>query len=121
MLIFLLSLTGIPATGGFMGKFYVFGAAVQHQYFWLVVVAALNVGISAFYYLNVARAMFFSLPDEDGEAAETPSLTARFTAALPVQAIIFVCVVATLWIGLYPQSVINWANTGSRYLLALAM
>ena len=121
MLIFLLSLTGIPATGGFMGKFYVFGAAVQHQYFWLVTAAVINVGISAFYYLNVARAMFFSLPEDEADVAATPSLTARFTAALPVQVIIFVCVIATIWIGLYPQSLINWANTGSRYLLALAM
>ena len=59
MFIFMLSLTGIPLTGGFIGKFYVFGAAVQHQYFWLVAVALINAGIAAFYYLNVARAMFF--------------------------------------------------------------
>lgn len=121
MLIFLLSLTGIPATGGFMGKFYVFGAAVQHQYFWLVTAAVINVGISAFYYLNVARAMFFALPEDEVDAAETPELTSRFTAALPVQAIILICVVATIWIGLYPNSVINWANSGSQYLLALVM
>ena len=73
MLIFLLSLTGIPATGGFMGKFFVFGAAVQHQYFWLVVVALINVGISAFYYLNVVRAMFFVAPDEAVEERNRPA------------------------------------------------
>ncbi len=39
MLVFMLSLTGIPLTGGFVGKFYVFGATVQHQYFWLAAVA----------------------------------------------------------------------------------
>ena len=61
------------------------------------------------------------VPEDEADVAATPTLTTRFTAALPVQAIIFVCVIATIWIGLYPQSLINWANTGSRYLLALAM
>ncbi len=85
MLIFLLSLTGIPATGGFMGKFFVFGAAVQHQYFWLVVVALINVGISAFYYLNVVRAMFFTADTEAEERerciAAQPSFCRRDSGA----------------------------------------
>jgi len=71
MFIFLLSLTGIPLTGGFIGKFYVFGAAVQHQYFWLTAIATINAGIAAYYYLNVARAMFFGTE----EAASTTPLS----------------------------------------------
>ncbi|MCB0132179.1 MAG: hypothetical protein KDD78_15070, partial [Caldilineaceae bacterium] len=121
MLIFLLSLTGIPATGGFMGKFFVFGAAVQHQYFWLVFIALINVGLAAFYYLNVVRAMFFSSPEEDTAsdlAAGTPAMSA-FTVPIPIQLIVIVCVGATLWIGLYPPSVIDWANNASRFLLML--
>ena len=121
MLIFLLSLTGIPATGGFMGKFFVFGAAVQHQYFWLVFIALINVGLAAFYYLNVVRAMFFSSPEEDTAsdlAAGTPAMAA-FTVPIPIQLAVIVCVGATLWIGLYPPSVIDWANNASRFLLML--
>lgn len=120
MLIFLLSLTGIPATGGFIGKFYVFGAAVQHQYFWLVVIALINVGISAFYYLNVVRAMFFVSPENavDGDGSVS---TGGFSVSIPVQIAVIVCVGATLWIGLYPTNVINWANDASRYLLTLSL
>ncbi len=120
MLIFLLSLTGIPATGGFIGKFFVFGAAVQHQYFWLVVIALINVGISAFYYLNVVRVMFFVAPDEAVDDDGTVSIPS-FSVSIPVQIAVIVCVGATLWIGLYPNNVINWANDASRYLLTLPL
>lgn len=110
MFIFLLSLTGIPLTGGFIGKFYVFGAAVQHQYFWLTGVAVITAGIGAFYYLNVARAMFFS----STEAGEPK----RFSMSLGVQFGLLICVLATLWIGVYPPNVIDWANNASQQLLA---
>jgi len=111
MFIFLLSLTGIPLTGGFIGKLYVFGAAVQHQYFWLTAVAVVNAGIAAYYYLNVARAMFF------GSHSETKP--APFAISIPLQVSLVICVVATFWIGTYPQSIIAWADTASRQLLAL--
>ncbi len=112
MFIFLLSLTGIPLTGGFVGKFYVFGAAIQHQYFWLVGAALINVGIAAFYYLNVARAMFFS-----GDAP-TP---VRLMVPVSVQLVVLVCVGATIWLGLYPASVLQWANDASQQLLAMML
>lgn len=112
MFIFLLSLTGIPLTGGFIGKFYVFGAAVQHQYFWLAAIAMINAGIAAYYYLNVARAMFFGT-----QPVEQPK---PLTASLGIQFALFICVVATFWIGVYPPNVIEWADTASRQLLALA-
>ncbi|MEZ4870286.1 MAG: NADH-quinone oxidoreductase subunit N [Caldilineaceae bacterium] len=111
MFIFMLSLTGIPLTGGFIGKFYVFGAAVQHQYFWLVTIAMINAGIAAYYYLNVVRAMFF------GDVTEEKP--ARLSISIPVQVGLIVCVVATFWIGVYPPNVIQWADSASRQLLAL--
>ncbi len=111
MFIFLLSLTGIPLTGGFMGKFYVFGAAVQHQYFWLTAVATINAGVAAYYYLNVARAMFFG--------AHSETKPAQFVISIPLQVALVICVVATFWIGTYPQTIIAWADTASRQLLAL--
>ncbi|MCE7987248.1 MAG: NADH-quinone oxidoreductase subunit N [Caldilinea sp. CFX5] len=112
MFIFLLSLTGIPLTGGFIGKFYVFGAAVQHQYFWLAAVAMINAAIAAYYYLNIARAMFFSTPAE----GEKP-----FLISIPVQLALIICVVATFWIGVYPPSVIEWVNRASQQLLTLGL
>lgn len=110
MFVFLLSLTGIPLTGGFIGKFYVFGAAVQHQYFWLVAIAMINAGIAAYYYLNIARAMFFN------ERAEEPK---SFSMSLGIQFGLLICVAATFWIGIYPPNVIDWADSASRQLLAL--
>lgn len=112
MFIFLLSLTGIPLTGGFIGKFYVFGAAVQHQYFWLTAIAMINAGIAAYYYLNVARAMFFG--NEEGAS------TKPFSMSMGVQFGLLICVLATFWIGVYPPNVIEWADNASRQLLAFA-
>lgn len=111
MLVFMLSLTGIPLTGGFVGKFYVFGATVQHQYFWLAAIAVVNVGIGAYYYMRVVRQMFFAPADE----AE-PS---RMAVSIPVQVVVLVCVVATFWIGLFPPNLIEWANNASQQLIAM--
>ena len=107
--IFLLSLTGIPLTGGFLGKFYVFGAAIQHQYYWLAAAGLINAGIAAFYYLNVVRAMFFT--DEKGTILNAP---------IGIQISLVICTVATLWMGVYPSTVIEWVNTASAQILAVA-
>lgn len=111
MFIFLLSLTGIPLTGGFVGKFYVFGAAVQHQYWWLVIIALINTGIAAFYYLNVVRTMFFS-----GQEDRVP---VKLSVPISIQFIVIICVVGTIWLGLYPPNIIELANDASRQLLAM--
>lgn len=110
MLIFMLSLTGIPLTGGFMGKFYVFGAAVQHQFFVLAVAGFINAGIAAGYYLRVVGAMFFS--EQEPEA-----VAPRVNTGMAVQLVLAVCVVATIWIGIYPPNFIDLANDASRQLL----
>jgi proton-translocating NADH-quinone oxidoreductase chain N len=109
MFIFMLSLVGIPLTAGFVGKFFVFGATVQHQYFFLAAMAAINVAISAYYYLNLVRIMFFS--QDEGEVAVTGP------AGLGAPVIVFLCVLGVFWIGLYPPNVIDWANSASQYLL----
>jgi NADH-quinone oxidoreductase subunit N len=111
MFIFMLSLVGIPLTAGFIGKFFVFGATVQHQYYFLAVMAVINVGISAFYYLNLVRIMFFS---QDESEAGTGA-----AAGIGAQAIVFLCVLGVFWIGMYPPNVIDWANTASQYLLQI--
>lgn len=114
MLIFLLSLTGIPLTGGFIGKFYVFGAAIQHQYWWLAIAGFINAGIAAGYYLRVVAAMMFT-EDKSEEAATT-----SMNMALPIQLVLAICVIATIWIGLYPSSFIDWADEASQTFLTLA-
>lgn len=114
MFIFLLSLTGIPLTGGFIGKFYVFGAAVQHRYFLLALMAGINAAIAAYYYLGVVRAMFFPAGEQPAEYKP-----AALRSPLAIQLVVLICAVATIWLGVYPPNVISWANTASQQLLTL--
>ncbi len=63
----LLSLAGFPPTAGFVGKFYIFKAAVGAGHIWLVIIGAVNTAISAFYYLRVVVTMYMREPEEELE------------------------------------------------------
>ena len=93
--LFLLSLTGIPGTAGFIGKFYVFGAIVRADLAWLAVIGVLLSAVSAYYYLRVIVYMFFREPEEEFMVKEP--LAGGMAAALAVSAI------ATLAIGVAPS------------------
>ncbi len=108
MTIFLLSLTGIPPTGGFLGKLFVFGAAVQSQMWILLGIAAINSVVAAFYYLNVVRYMFFTPTDEVAESVPV---------ALPLRVALGVTALVTLLLGLAPGPLIAWASDSARTLL----
>jgi NADH:ubiquinone oxidoreductase subunit 2 (subunit N) len=108
LLIFLLSLAGIPPTAGFIGKFYVFGAAVQAQMWVLVAVAAVNSVIAAFYYLNVVRYMFLVPADED---AEPIRISTPMGSALAATGLL------TLLLGVLPGPLIAWASASADTLL----
>jgi NADH-quinone oxidoreductase subunit N len=92
MLIFLLSLAGIPPTAGFIGKYYLFTAAMKAGYAWLAVLAVLASAVSLFYYFRIAAAMFFS------EAAG-----ARLRTSYALTAAVAICVTGTLAVGLAPE------------------
>ena len=92
--LFLFSLLGLPATGGFLGKFFAFQAALDSRIVWLVVIAAINSVIGAYYYLRVIIAMYFWEPSKD----YTPSKVApAVVLALTIAAI------GTLYLGILPQ------------------
>ncbi len=93
--LFLLSLTGIPGTAGFIGKFYVFGGVVWADLWWLAVIGVLLSAVSAYYYLRVIMYMFFKEPEE--EYAVKEPISGGMAASLAVSAI------ATLVIGLVPS------------------
>ena len=59
MWVFMLGFLGFPLTGGFIGKFYVFAAAYDHGFWWLIVAGVIATMISAYYYLGIIRAMYF--------------------------------------------------------------
>jgi NADH-quinone oxidoreductase subunit N len=108
MTIFLLSLTGIPPTAGFIGKVYLFMGAIQSQtWTWLAVVAIVNSAISLYYYMNVVRLMWFG-----GE--ETPALPVWPAG---VRAVIWVALIGTLALGMFPNGLITILN-GAAWTLA---
>ena len=108
MTLFLLSLTGIPPTAGFMGKFFVFAAVVEQQLLFVAGVAAINVVIGAAYYLNVVRYMAFR-PSED----DTPIvMSGGMKTALIATAVM------VLVIGIAAQPFITWATESANSMIA---
>ena len=112
LVLFLLSLAAIPPTGGFLGKFLVFGAAIRSQLLALAIIAIVNSAIAAFYYLNIVRYMFF-MPAPAAQANEIAAPTA-------LRVPLWICAAMTLAIGLVAQPFIDWA-TRSAVLLAAAL
>jgi NADH-quinone oxidoreductase subunit N len=100
--IFLLSLIGVPLTGGFFGKFYIFKAALDAHLVWLTVLGLLNSAVAAYYYLRVLVVMYFREP---GEAAE--DLPPAGTA---LQIAVYGSAVGVLLLGIFPSMVLDFAN-----------
>ena len=100
MLILLLSLAGIPPTGGFYGKYFIFLALLQAGQYMLAIVAALYVAVATYYYFRIIRAMFLS--DGLEPAVISPGLGTK--VALVASGVF------TLVIGLYPEPFINMAT-----------
>ncbi len=74
MLIFMFSLTGIPPTAGFMGKFYIFMSAINAGYTWLVIIAVIFSAISAYFYLRIVMYMYMKEPKETVQLSTSPGL-----------------------------------------------
>ena len=107
--VFLLSLIGIPPTGGFVGKFYLFGAAVQAGYVWLAVIGVLNSAVAAYYYLRIIVYMYMREPDEAAPAAMVPSVAGALA------------LVVSLWgvmqLGIMPAPLLGLAQAAVAPLL----
>ncbi|MGQ9713474.1 MAG: NADH-quinone oxidoreductase subunit N [Anaerolineae bacterium] len=99
MTIFLLSLTGMPPLAGFLGKLYVFSAAVKNGLLWLAIAGVLNAVVSAFYYLRVVLVMAFRPLEGERHPASCPALR----TALVLSA------VGTVILGLWPSPLLQMA------------
>ena len=97
MLIGMVSLAGVPFTAGFLGKFYIFYAAVLQRQIALVVVGVITVGCGFYYYLKVVRAMYWQSAN-NSEPIPVTALS-RFT--------ISTLIIATIWLGVYPQPIFD--------------
>lgn len=91
MLIFFVSLIGIPPTVGFMGKFFLFQAALKTEYVWLAAIMAINSAISVGYYYGVVKAMFLEKTDKAPLAANSGAL---FTVVASFVGVILVAILA---------------------------
>ncbi len=108
MLLFLLSLTGIPPTAGFVGKFYLFAAAVEAGYYWLVLIAVVNSAISLFYYMRVVTAMYMrDVPS--GGIATSPSFALNIALLLAAA--------GTLLLGIFPGPILELARASAAVVV----
>jgi NADH-quinone oxidoreductase subunit N len=106
--LFLLSLIGIPVTGGFFAKLYVFSAALQSNLVGLVIVGVINSAVGAYYYLRLIVLMYMREGKEDLPAVRVP---AGLAAGLLLSA------AATLYLGVWPQQVLAYALESASALL----
>ncbi len=96
---FLLSLIGIPFTGGFFGKFYVFSAAIGSGHIWLAVIGLINSGVACFYYLRLL-ATIYAKPT--AESAANAAAHSASKVSLPALAGLTLATIATLVLGILP-------------------
>lgn len=100
MLVFMFSLTGIPPTAGFMGKFYVFMSAINAGYTWVVIIAVMFSAISAYFYLRVVMYMYMKEPKETVQLSTSPAIWLALA----------ITVIAVLAIGILPSAIVNFAR-----------
>jgi NADH-quinone oxidoreductase subunit N len=98
--IFLLSLIGIPITGGFFAKFYVFSAALQANLVGLVIIGVLNSAVASYYYLRLMVVMYMREAREDVPVSPVP---------LGLGAALAISLAATIYLGVLPGRVLDYA------------
>jgi len=100
--IFVFSLIGVPLTGGFFGKFYVFQAALNSHLVWLTVLGLINSAIAAYYYLKIIVAVYMHEPAEAAEQLPRPSPSLNIA--------IWASALGTLILGIFPSALLSFAS-----------
>jgi NADH-quinone oxidoreductase subunit N len=108
MTLFLVSLTGLPPTAGFIGKWYLFGAVIEKGWYWLAVIGVINSVISLFYYMKIVRNMWLRKVDNGKE---------QFQYSIPSYIILLIFAFPTLLFGLYFSPVLRWAESSVMMFL----
>ena len=114
LIFFLVSLVGIPFTGGFFGKFYSFFAAVGGGANWLAVVGLLNSGLAAAYYLRLAF-VAAQRPSEEGSRVKARPVSVGVAVAA---ALIFTAI-GSLWLGIQPEAILSASQNAAHTLQPL--
>ena len=110
MLVLLLSLAGVPPLAGFIGKLYIFVAAIKEGLYTLITVGLINIVISLYYYLIVVKAMYINEPID----------LSPMSISGPLKAVVYVGLAGTLLIGIYPQPFIDWVVAATLMFSNLA-
>ena len=106
--IFVFSLIGVPLTGGFVGKFYVFQAALNSHLVWLTVLGLVNSAIAAYYYLKIIVAIYMREPDVPTNQLEAPPVSLRMAMWLTA--------LGVLALGLFPSPLLQFATNSAASL-----
>jgi NADH-quinone oxidoreductase subunit N len=101
MLLFLLALTGIPLTGGFVGKLYLFAAAIETGWTWVAVIGVITSAISLYYYFRIVVYMY------QRDSTQTTPIALRSPALV---AVIALCALLTLLLGIVPGPFLDLAD-----------
>jgi NADH-quinone oxidoreductase subunit N len=104
MLVFLLSLAGVPPLAGFIGKLYIFTAAMKEGLIALVAIGGVNIVISLYYYLVVVKKIYIN-PAKDASAIPVP---------FPLKAVVMITIAGVLILGIYPGPVMDWTATATE-------
>ncbi len=107
MAIFLFSLTGLPPTAGFIGKFYLFSAVIDARMYWLAIVGALNSVISLYYYMRIVKMMYLQ-GEREAELYLPPKFQTSLLAVLAVPTVIF---------GVYWAPIADWIRNSLVFFL----
>jgi NADH-quinone oxidoreductase subunit N len=94
----------LPITAGFLGKFYVFNAALESNLIWLAVILGINSVIAAYYYLRVMVAMYMREPADVG-GAEIAAVPVSWTLSV----VLWITAIGTIYAGLFPTRIIGYA------------
>jgi NADH-quinone oxidoreductase subunit N len=100
--IFLFSLIGVPLTGGFFGKFYIFKAALDANLVWLTVLGLLNSAVAAYYYLRILVVMYMNEPQESANDLQP--------AGPAMKVAVYGSAIGTLFLGIFPSFVLDFAS-----------
>jgi NADH-quinone oxidoreductase subunit N len=106
--VLMLSLIGVPLTGGFFGKFYIFKAALQSNLVWLTVLGLINSAIASYYYLHILVVMYMNEPGEATRELET--------MPIPLTAALLLPVIGTLILGIFPSALLDFANASAKLI-----
>ena len=108
MLLFMVSLTGIPPTAGFIAKFYIFMAAVNAHMTWLAVLAVIFAAVSAYFYLHVIMVMYMREP---GGVSGSPGQGVRIAVSPAITVVLAFAALGVVLLGLFPNPIVKAAQS----------